>query len=367
MLGMASITSDWACDTTRSSVKINSLSASASRYLLNVLRAVSESSVGAPNVIKWADLMVGNWAAWHSATMNANREAYAPPNECPVINNLFGFFDAISLFNIGQTSINGFTNAPVTLPTVLSVNVKPGGINSVNSVALNCEYKSCLKFSIVLEPLKQMTKSVSWKKARPDFSCRCFPPIMRNVTSLGDDTYVKISEPTGWTWSRGHSGSAYDFIGRPSVLLLIGFSTEVLRIEEYSLSSCVISWFTAGLKSFPNASPVTTLRITLKSQYTMRASCAIIFNTWVYLLNLAGSTWVDMTFPFPVGFGFGFIVRSLFMPNTTGRSVTSLIVGPVVEGAATGAAVTGAVVAVEVSRGLVSSGFGLGLRNENIV
>jgi len=283
---MASITSDWACDTTRSSVK-NPVS----RNLLKVLRAVSESSVGAPNVIKWADLIMGvdgswadlNWSAWHSATINANREAYAPPNECPVINNLDGFFDAISLFNIGQTSINGFTNAPVTLPTGVSVKFKPAGFtNSFNSAAVNCEYKSCLKFSIVLEPLKQMAKSSSLKKARPDFSRRCFPLIMISVTSLGDDTYVKISEPAGWSWSRGHGGSAYDFIGRPSFRAGL---TGVLRMEEYLLSNCVICWFTAGLKSVPNTSPITTSRITLKSQYTMRASWAIIFNTWVYLLN----------------------------------------------------------------------------------
>jgi len=217
-----------ACDTTRSSVK-NPLS----RYLLNVLRAVSESSVGAPNVIKWAVAMVGNWAWWHSATMNANREAYAPPNECPVINNLLGFFDAISLFIVAQIFINGFTNAPVTLPTGLSVNFKPAGcIKSFNSVESNCEYKSCLKFFIVLEPLKQMTKSSTLKKSRP---CRCFPPIMRNVTSLGDDTYVKISEPAGC--GVGHAGVAYDCIGRPS---FFAGSTDVLRIEEYLLSSCVI-------------------------------------------------------------------------------------------------------------------------------
>ena len=264
---MASITSDWACDTTRSSVK------NLSRCLLNVLRAVSESSVGAPNVIKCADSMVGNWASWHSATMNANREAYAPPNECPVINNLFGAFDTISLFNIDQFFINGFTNAPVTFPTGLFVN-NPVGINSFNSVALNCEYKSCLKFSIVLEPLKQITKSSSLKKARLDFSRRCFPPIMRNVTSLGDDTYVKISEPTGWTLSRGHRGVAYDCIGRPSFRaestgVFLIFTPFIL---EYFLSSCVICWFTAGFKSFPKKSPVTTLPITLKSQYTMRAS-----------------------------------------------------------------------------------------------
>ena len=238
MLGMASITSVLACDTTRSSVK-NPLS----RYLLNVLRALSESNVGAPNVIKCAVAMDGNCAWWHSATMNASREAYAPPNECPVINNLLGFFALISLVNIGQIFINGFTNAPVTLPAGLSVNFKPADCtNSFNSVASNCEYKSCLKFFIVLEPLKQMTKSSSLKKSRPDdFSRMCFPPMMRNVTSLGDDTYVKISG-SGWTWSGGHGGSAYDFIGRPSSL--VG-STGVFLIFtpftlEYFLSRYVI-------------------------------------------------------------------------------------------------------------------------------
>jgi len=218
--------------------------------------------------------MDGNCAWWHSATMNANREAYAPPNECPVINNLFGFFDAISLLNVAQILINGFTNAPVTLPTGLSVNVKPAGCtNSFNSVALNWEYKSCLKFFIVLEPLKQMTKSSSLKKTRPDLSRRCFPPIMRNVTSLGDDTYVKISEPAG-CGVVVHAGVAYDCIGRPSFRAgLYGvFLIFTPFILEYSLSSRVISWFTAGLKSFPNLSPVTTSPITLKSQYTMRAS-----------------------------------------------------------------------------------------------
>ena len=182
--------------------------------------------------------MDGNTDPWHSATMNANMEAYAPPNECPVINNLRGFLDAISLFNVAQTLINGFTNAPVTFPTGLSVNFKPAGCtNSFKSVALNWEYKSCLKFFIVLEPLKQMTKSSSLKKAMPDLSRSCFPPTMRNVTSLGDDTYVNTSEPAGWTWSGEHRGVAYDCIGRPSFL---AGSTGVLRIEEYLLSSCVI-------------------------------------------------------------------------------------------------------------------------------
>ena len=265
----------FACDTTRSSVKNPSV-----RYWLNVLRALSESSVGAPNVIKWAVSMDGNTVPWHSATMNANREAYAPPNECPVINNLLGFFAFISLANVAQIFINGFTNAPVTLPTVVSVNFKPAGFtNSFNSVESNCEYKSCLKFFIVLEPLKQTTKSSSLKKSRLDLSRRCLPPTMRNVTSLGDDTYVNTSEPAGWTWSGVHRGSVYDFIGRPS--FWVG-STEVFRIEEYCSSSFVMTSFTAALSVFPKASLTTTSRITLKSQYTMRASWAIICNTWMY-------------------------------------------------------------------------------------